>query len=379
MFFQKNNMNILMLNWKDIKHPQVGGAEIIVYEIAKRMVKDGHKVTLFCRRFIYSKQEEIIDGIHVVRRGNLITMYLHATAYYWTLRNKPDLVIDMSNTIYWQTPLWAFKSKKIAYLNQLALDVFKYEYNWVLALFGGIAEKLQYLTYKNTPFICYSESTKQDLEAMGVPEKNISVFSLGIDHKRYKPGEKAKYPLFLCVSRLVKMKRTDLVIKAMKYVVAKHKNAKLAIVGYGYDRKRLELLRNYLELENNVFFQDENILFFGQNVKDEKVKTMQAAWALVFPSVKEGWGMTVTECAACGTPTIATNVTGLKDSVVNGKTGVLVSENPTPEEIANEMMKLIENEKLRSDMSKNAILWSKQFDWDRSYSEFIGIIKKVTK
>lgn len=368
-----------MLNWKDIKHPQVGGAEIIVYEIAKRMVKDGHKVTLFCRRFIYSKQEEIIDGIHVVRRGNLITMYLHAIAYYWTLRNKPDLVIDMSNTIYWQTPLWAFKSKKIAYLNQLALDVFKYEYNWVLALFGGIAEKLQYLTYKNTPFICYSESTKQDLEAMGVPEKNISVFSLGIDHKRYKPGEKAKYPLFLCVSRLVKMKRTDLVIKAMKYVVAKHKNAKLAIVGYGYDRKRLELLRNYLELENNVFFQDENILFFGQNVKDEKVKTMQAAWALVFPSVKEGWGMTVTECAACGTPTIATNVTGLKDSVVNGKTGVLVSENPTPEEIANEMMKLIENEKLRSDMSKNAILWSKQFDWDRSYSEFIGIIKKVTK
>lgn len=372
-------MDILILNWKDIKHPQVGGAEIIVYELAKRLVKDGHNVTWFCREYVLGRKEDEYDGIKIVRRGNLVTMYLYAPLYYWSLPKKPDIVIDMSNTIYWQTPLWVLRSKKVAYLNQLAQEVFKYEYNLLLRTLGNVAERLQYITYKKTPFISYSNSTKDDLVTMGIPAKNINLFSLGIDHERYKPGNKTDYPLFLCVSRLVKMKRTDLVIKAMEIVVRKHPEAKLAVVGYGYDRKRLELLRNYLELHDTVYFQDENILFFGKNEKDRKINSMQSAWALIFPSVKEGWGMTVTECAACGTPTIATDVTGLRDSVVNGKTGILVSKDPTPEEIAKEMIKLIERPKLRRKMSKEAIKWAKSFTWGRSYEEFSRIIENIVK
>lgn len=366
-----------MLNWKDIKHPNVGGAEIIVYELAKRLVKHGHNVSLFCRQFIFSEKDEIIDGVKIVRRGNLISMYINAVIYFWSLRKKPDIVIDMSNTIYWQTPLWVKGSKRIAYLNQMANEVFDYEFPKVVAFFGKMFERIQYLSYRNTPFITYSKSTKDDLISMGIPPKNINIFSLGVDHERYKPGEKVDYPLFLCVSRLVKMKRTELVVQAMKIVCEKHPSAKLAIVGYGYDRKRLELLRNYLKLEKNVFFHDEDILFFGKNIKDQKIKIMQAAWALIFPSVKEGWGMTVTECAACGTPTIATDVSGLRDSVVNGKTGILVSKNPTPVEISREMIRLIEDKKLRKRMSLNAISWAKKFTWERSYREFSKIIKST--
>lgn len=372
-------MEILLLNWKDIKHPNVGGAEIIIYELAKRMVKDGHGVTWFCRNFIYAKGEGEYDGIKIVRRGNLATMYLRALLYYWSLKKKPDLVVDMSNTIYWQTPLWVLQSKKAAYLNQMAKEVFDYEFPKILSILGNIVERLQYLTYRKTPFISYSQSTKEDLIAVGIPGKNIKVFSLGLDHARYKPGKKAKYPFFICVSRLVKMKRTDLVIEAMQDVVKKHPEAKLVIVGYGYDRKRLELLRNYLGLEKNVIFHDENILFFDKNVKDEKVKVMQAAWALVFPSVKEGWGMTVTECAACGTPTIATNVTGLQDSVIDGKTGILISKNPSQEEIAGEMIRLIEDENLRKRLSKNAIAYARKFTWEKSYKEFKEIIENIVK
>src|SRR5690606_8089201 len=125
----------------------------------------------------------------------------------------------------------------------------------------------------------------------------------------------SKDPLFICVSRLVKMKRTDLAVRAMKEVVEKYPKTKLFILGYGYERQNLENLRNELNLKDNIFFVDENVLFFEKSKGDQKVSVMQQAWALIFPSVKEGWGMTVTECAACGTPTIATDVTGLKDSV----------------------------------------------------------------
>ena len=226
-------MNILILNWKDLKHPQVGGAEIIVYELAKRLVSMGHEVTWFCRIFKYGKPEEIINGIKVVRRGNLITMYLHAPVYYWKLQKKPDVVVDISNTIYWQTPLWAWKSEKIAYLNQLAQEVFYYEYPILISRFGKLIEKLQYLVYLNTKFVCYAQSTKTDLISMGINNSKISVFSLGVDHDRYFPGKKSKTPLFICVNRLVKMKRTDLAIRAMGEVCKNFPKARLVIVGYG--------------------------------------------------------------------------------------------------------------------------------------------------
>ena len=156
-------MDILILNWKDLKHPNVGGAEIIVYELARRLVKAGHKVTWFCRNFIYGTDSEIQEGIKIIRKGNLVSMYFYAPLYYWSLKRKPDLVIDCSNTIYWQTPLWALKSKKVAYLNQLAKEVFDYEFPKYLAVFGKILEKVQYFTYKTTPFFCYSQRTKEDL------------------------------------------------------------------------------------------------------------------------------------------------------------------------------------------------------------------------
>lgn len=369
-------MNILILNWKDLKHPNVGGAEIIIYELAKRLVKNGHSVTWFCRNFIYGKGQEEYDGIKIVRRGNLLTTYFLAPLYYWSLKQKPDLVIDMSNTIYWQTPLWALRSRKIAYLNQLAEDVFDYEYVKVLGTIGHIVEKLQYLTYKNMPFLCYSNSTKEDIVSMGIPKENISVFPLGIDHSRYSVGKKAKDPLFICVNRLVKMKRNDLAIKAMAIVIKKYPKAKLAIIGNGYDRFRLERMRDELNLQGVVFFADENVFFFSKTKKDEKIKYMQEAWALLFPSVKEGWGMTVTECAACGTPTIATNVTGLRDSVIDGKTGILVTANPRPKELANAILELIKNRNLRDILSKNATAEWQDFTWENSYREFEKLISK---
>lgn len=367
-------MKILILNWKDIKHPQVGGAEIIVYELAKRLVTDGHQVTWFCRKFVGGGESDSYDGINIVRRGNLLTMYWLAPWYYWRLAHKPELVIDVSNTIYWQSPLWARRSKVVAYLNQLAQEVFFYEYPIIVSRLGIFFERLQYLTYANTQFVCYSQSTKRDLVNVRIPSQNIHTFSLGIDHDRYYPGTKSTSPLFICVNRLVKMKRTDLVIRSMQTVNKTYPLARLVIVGTGYDRERLEALRSQLNLISSVSFADENVWHFAKNARDVKVKLMQQAWALVFPSVKEGWGMTVTECAACGTPAIVSAATGLVDSVVKDKTGFILSANPAPEEIAASMMKMISEPDLRKRLSRESIAWAKRFTWDRSYQQFKKIL-----
>lgn len=368
-------MEILILNWKDVKNPQVGGAEIIAFEFAKRLAKEGHRVTFFSRSFSDCLKEEMLDGVKVVRRGNRLSVYLQAFLYYRNLKRKPDKVIDMINTICWQTPLYVPRKNRIAYVNQLAKEVLFFELQKPFSYIAYFLERFQYLIYKNTQFLCYSKSTKNDLFEFGISEKNISVFSMGLDNQRYRTsGKKTNYPLFIYVGRLVRMKRVDLCIRAFKDVVGKHKLAKLAIIGNGLDEERLFNITRNLGLSKSVIFVNKNNFFLKENKMDIKVKFMQEAWCLLLPSVKEGWGMVVTEAAACGTPSIVSNVTGLRDSVLKNKTGLILSEKPSDKELSTAMIEIINNNILRDKMSKESVSWSKNFNWDKSYSEFKSFI-----
>lgn len=368
-------MDILILNWKDIKNPHAGGAEIIAFEFARRLVKEGHKVTFFSRSFKGAKKEEAIDGVKILRRGNRITTYVHAYFFYRSLIKKPDKVIDMVNTICWQTPLYVPEDKRIVYVNQLAKEVFFFELPIYFAFPSFLLERFGYLTYRNTKCLCYSSSTKEDLISTGLKKENIYTFPLGLDHDRYKLGKKkTSSPLFIFVSRLVKMKRGDLCIKAMGELVKVHPEAKLAIVGNGPDENRLEMLVKKLRLSKNVFFVNKDNFFIDKNTKDIKVKLMQEAWALILPSVKEGWGMVVTEAAACGTPSIVTDVTGLRDSVIKNKTGIIISKNSSSSELSAAMSMLIEDQKLLKNLSFNAEKRSREFSWDNSYKRFKEVL-----
>lgn len=367
-------MDILIFNWKDIRNPDVGGAEIILYELAKRLVKDGHTVTWFCRSFADGKSEEIIDGIHIIRRGNRFTVYWKAYQYYRSLFVKPDKVLDCINTICWQTPLYVPKEKRVAYVNQLAKEVFFYELPPIISHIAYMLEPFEYQSYKDTKFLCYSDSVRKDIITFGIPEKNISTFPIGIDHTRYVPGKKSKDPLFLFVARLTRMKRPDLCVEAMEIVIKKYPKAKLAIVGYGPMERELEHMIRTKGLEKNVFLVNKGALFFDKTSKDKKVKLMQESWALLLPSVKEGWGMVVTEAALCATPTIATDVTGLHDSVIAEKTGIMLSPDPSIKELSDSMLRLVGDNKLRQRLSEEARVCGEQFTWNFSFATFTAAL-----
>lgn len=367
-----------MLNWKDIKNPTAGGAEIIAFFLARSLVKDGHKVTFFSKMFKSAFPEETIDGVRIVRRGNSLSVYFYAYLFYRKLSEKPDKVIDMINTICWQTPLYVPLGKRIAFLNQLAKEVWFYEQPYPFSLIGYIIERLEYLSYKNTSFICYSESTKRDIISFGIEEKKIRMFPLGIDHMRYKKGvKKTTYPLFVFIARLVKMKRADICIQAMASIVKKYPQAKLAIIGNGRDERRLVNLTKSLSLDKNIIFVNKDNFYIDKNEVDKKVSFMQKAWAILLPSVKEGWGMVVTESAACGTPAIVSNVTGLRDSVIPNKTGIILSANPTKDELSVAMLKLIKDTSFRKKLGENAQAWSKQFSWNTTYDTFKKLLLQL--
>ncbi len=369
-------MRVLILNWKDVRNPDVGGAEIILYELAKRMVQAGHSVTWFCRGFRGGEREDIIDGIHVIRRGNRFTVYWEAYRYYRSLSVKPDKVLDCINTICWQTPLYVPKNKRVAYVNQLAKEVLYYELPPILSHLAYILEPLEYRPYLDTKFLCYSDSVKKDISSFGIPTDNIQTFPIGIDNIRYTQGKKSHDPLFLFVARLTRMKRPDLCIESMRLVRKQYPKAKLAVVGYGpMERKITEMIGEY-GLAGNVFVVNKDHLYFERHPKDQKVRLMQEAWALLLPSVKEGWGMVVTESAACGTPTIATRVTGLEDSVKNGKTGILISRNPSAGELARAMERILRHATLRKRLSDNAQAQSANFTWQESYRQFMANISR---
>lgn len=369
-------MNILFLNWKDLKNPEVGGAEIIIYELAKRFVSDGHNVTWFSRTFKNAKTEETYDNIKIIRKGNVLTTYVHAYLYYRSLIKKPDIVIDCVNTIAWQTPLYVPKNKRITLINQLARQAFFYEMPFPLSFIGYCLEPLQFATYKNTSITCYSLSVKRDIEQLGIDNKNISTFHLGIDHDRYKPKNKSKSPLFIFVARLVKVKRADLCVKAFQILVSKYPSAQLVIVGFGPQEEYIRTLIEKYKLQSSVQIVSKNALYFSGSKQDLKVHFMQKAWSLILPSVKEGWGMVVTEAAACGTPSIVTNVTGLSDSVVSNVTGLIISNNPTEYELFLSMERIILDQKFRQKSSREAIKRSKSYNWRNTYVEFNSILQK---
>lgn len=370
-------MNMLMLNWKDIRNPAAGGAEVLAFSLARRLVRDGHQIVVFSRQYPGGVSEEQLDGITIKRRGSPLSVYARAAQYYRSLAVKPDLVLEMINTLPWQTPLYVPRNRRLAFVNQLAKEVFLYELPWPLSHLAYAFERVLYAPYRRTHILCSTQSTRKELGTFGIPAENVHVFPLGIDHDIHRPGlKKSVSPLFVFVGRLVRMKRADLCVCAFDVVRQKYPAAKLVIVGRGPQETKLQQLIAERRLENHVslLHHDQHFLI-SANQQRQKVEIMQEAWALLLPSVKEGWGMVVTEAAACGTPAIVSNVTGLRDTTVHDKTGLVMSANPSPEELAAAIIRMIAEPGLRETLSAGARQWSLLFHGEASYQAFREILE----
>lgn len=365
-------LKILVFNWRDITHPWAGGAELHIHEISKRWIKQGHKVTLFCGKYKGAKRYDEIDGIEIIRKGGKFSVFLYAVWGYLTKLRKRDydLIIDGVNGIPWFTPLFS-RGQKVAIMHHLVKGIFFKELPLFLALIGFYIESFLPLIYHKTPFITVSESSKREMMKAGIPEGHITVVNNGVDHGIYKPNEysKSPFPHILYLGRLRNYKNLDLLIRAMDSIIKEIPSIKLSIVGTGEAEYKLKKLTNKLRL-------NDSITFYGYADEEEKIKFLQNAWLFVSPSEKEGWGLTVIEANACGTPAVAFTVPGLRDSIKNDKTGLLV-ENGNIDALAEVIVRILADEELRKRLSMGALKYAEQFSWDKSAEEFMKVLEGV--
>jgi cellulose synthase/poly-beta-1,6-N-acetylglucosamine synthase-like glycosyltransferase/glycosyltransferase involved in cell wall biosynthesis len=364
-------MNILIFNWRDIKHSYAGGAEAYIHEMAKHWVNDGNKVTIFCGNDNLHKGEDIIDGIEVIRRGGTYTVYFFAFIYYlFKFRGKYDLIIDCENGIPFFTPLYVRKPI-ILVIHHIHQDIINKYLRFPLnRIAANLESKLMPALYKNKNIVTVSGSSRDEILKLGfAQENNIEIIyngtSVSIDENIIN---KTDHPSFLYLGRLQEYKNIDVAIIAFAQVVRKHKTARFKIVGFGESYLKLKKLAKKLNVS-------ENIEFLGRVPESEKVKLFSEAWVVLQPSQIEGWGITVIEANACGTPVIASRVHGLRDSVVDGRTGILIEKGDVIA-FATAMERIIIDSELRLKLSREAYLWSKNFSWSRSAELFYHLIER---
>ena len=362
-------MRILIFNWRDMTHPWAGGAEVYIHEIGKRLVEKGHYVTLLCGEYTGCEKESVMDGINIIRKGGRYSIYLHAPIVYLSrLRKKYDIIIDCENGIPFFTPLFV-SEKKICVMHHVHKDIFNIEMPFYMAWLGNFLEEcLMPLVYRDTEFVAVSPSTKKEMIDIGIDKEKIRTIFNGMNGQFVPDFSKKKENLMVYVGRIKRYKQLDHLVRAFQIVKDRIPDAELAIAGRG-DFSEVKKLSEKLNLK---------IKLYNEISEKEKLDLLQRARIFVTTSMKEGWGITVIEANRCGTPVVAYDVPGLRDSVRNDETGLLVKLGDI-EGFAKNIIKMIEDDSLQERLNDNALNWSKTFDWNKSTKEFEKIIDAINE
>lgn len=332
-----------------------------MHEIFGRLVLRGHTVHLLCSGFDGADERDNVDGIEVFRTGRRYTFQFAAHSYYkrHLAANNYDAVIEDMNKVPLFVPRWKAQ-RKVALVHHLFGSTAFKEASIPAAALVWLSERPIGWLYARTPFEAVSESTAADLVRRGIPAANIRVIYNGVPTTKLTPNprERSRTPLFSYLGRIKKYKRVDLVIRAFQTIEAP--DATLQIAGAGDYREELEPLVDALGLGDKV-------KFLGRISEAEKLSLLRRSWATVLASPKEGWGISNLESAACGTPVIAVDGPGIRESVLDGRTGYLVASSAAA--IASRMNLLIEQPELVESLGRAARTFAEGFTWDRAAND----------
>lgn len=369
---KRGGRRILIYNWRDTRHTFAGGAEVYIHELAKRWVAEGNGVTVFCGNDSKSPRREVIDGVQVVRRGGFYTVYFWAFVYYvFRFHNRFDVIIDSENGIPFFTPFYAHQQIFLL-MHHVHQDVFRKNllppWSWLASFLEG---KLMPFVYRNIQIITVSPSSRNDIIKHKLSTIEPLIVYNGIDSNRFIPAKKASKPLILYLGRLKYYKRIHIFIKAAREIRRSMPEAQFVIAGGGEDDLKLMAYAKKIGMERYITFT-------GKIGEADKIDLFQKAWVFVNPSSMEGWGITGIEANACGTPIIAANVQGLRDSVKDGYNGYLI-DGEDEKEYARKIIEVLQNKKLMVHLSRNAIEWASRFCWERSAELGFKIITNKLK
>jgi glycosyltransferase involved in cell wall biosynthesis len=366
-------VNILVVNWQDRRNPLSGGAEVHFHEIFSRIARRGHRVTLCCSSFPGALPRETIDGIEIIRSGwREIFNYTFPLTYLTRLRGGAfDVVVEDLNKLPFFSPLYIRRPLAGIAHHLFGKSVFREA--WILpAAYVYMMERAALSLYrKRIPFMVVSRSTEREFLERGFSAGRLEVIHNCVDHGLYTPGagNKSGTPLAVYFGRLKRYKSVDTFLRALPDVIARFPSLKAVVAGEGDDAGRLRALTGELGLGRAVEFT-------GYLTETQKVELLRSAWFTVTTSLKEGWGLTVIEANACGTPSIAADVPGLRDAVREGETGLLYPHGDS-RALSACMARLLEDAALRKSLSEGAVRWASTFNWDDAAEKTIAFLRRV--
>lgn len=363
-------MNILILNWRDVRHPKSGGAELVTMEHAKGWVASGHNVTWLTAGYEGAKKESTVEGVHFVRRWGSLTIYLYAPLYLLANARSVDVIVDEAHGFPFFTPLFTRKPV-IMFIHEIAGDIWDFMFTFPKNVIGKLLERSYFRLYRHCLFWTDAPSTVDELVERGIPRNQCTAIPCPIIHPQFITKKKEAVSTFLFVSRVVRMKGIEEIIKAFSFIIRDQPRARLWIVGSGEEQYISELKTMIAE-----YGVEKNVLFFGEVTEKRKYELMARAHLLLHASVKEGWGLVVLEAASAGTPSVVYNVHGLKDVVVDGVTGIVLKNN-SPIEMADVSLALLRDKKRYRKYQENGRRRAQGIKWEDAARQSLELINRA--
>jgi glycosyltransferase involved in cell wall biosynthesis len=319
-----NSMRVLYLTWRDLDHPEAGGAEVFAERTAEELALLGHDVQMFSSSFEGAAPSVDRHGFTILRRGRRYTVYLRAIAHLLRHPRRYDAVIDVQNGVPFWSPLF-FRGTILNLTHHVHREQWSSFFVGPVAAFGWFLEsKVAVRVYRRARYVTVSEASRDDMVSIGIDRERIAIVYSGID----PPADldelarlpRTPYPSFITVGRLVPHKQVEIAIDSLHRFARQLPDLQLHVVGDGYWVDRLREHADALDVSSRVHFH-------GFVDAHEKHRLLATSWAMSMPSLKEGWGLTIIEAGLHGTPSVAfRDAGGTQESIMDNQTGILADD-----------------------------------------------------
>jgi glycosyltransferase involved in cell wall biosynthesis len=366
-------VRIAFLSWRDFTHPEGGGAEHYLETVAEHLAARGHEVTVYCAAHGDAAPEESVRGVTFRRQGGRLSVYaasLRALRRDERARGAYDVVVDTQNGIPFFSA-WGTRTPLVVLVHHVHREQWPVVFGPVAARVGwAIESRLAPRVYRGRQYVAVSARTRDELVDLGVGRERIAVIHNGTDAPRALGAERSAHPTLVVLGRLVPHKRVEHAIDVLARLRPTHPGLRLRVIGHGWWHDRIA---EHAE-QSGV---DDDVAMLGFVDEETKHAELAAGWVALAPSVKEGWGLCVVEAASHGVPTVAyQDAGGLSESIVNGRTGVLVAD---LDEMTREVARLLADGQTRDEMGEHARDYARQFTWTSTADYWERLLEHVAQ
>ena len=362
---------VVILNWRDRRNPEGGGSELYAEEVAARLARRGHAVTIFCAAHAAAPADETtVDGVRIVRRGTNRTVYLRAAWHHVRGRfGDHGVVVDVQNGMPFLARLYA-RRPVVVLVHHVHREQWHVVLGPALASFGWWVESwLSPRVHRRNRYVTVSEVSRAELAELGVDPGRVTVVHNGTPEVTGPPVHRTAHPSLLVLGRLVPHKRVELALRALAALSTDHPDLTLTVAGRGW---WLDPLREEAERLGVA----DRVAFAGFVDDAAKHRLLASSWLHLVPSLKEGWGLSVIEAAAHGTPSVAfAEAGGVAESIVDGSTGALATD---PDDFTVHVGALLRDDVRRARMGQAARRHAAHFSWDQTAQGFAAVLDEVT-